>query len=161
MDIYNMREHHVSDDMMYKAAGWERVEQLVQKASATWLGHVARMNIDRRPKQALFGWWGGRTGKGTSVVTHPRFLAKAIDDGGIPAIDWFRMAQKRGTWRSLVQKGWPTQKRDKEMEAAINAWRPGQPLLNSMETSGDAAEGAEEEEEAINDKKRQCPVCQW
>eukprot|EP00973_Karenia_brevis_P032295 4451111-Karenia_brevis.AAC.1 len=59
MDIYLMREHHVSGDSMYQAAGWEQVSDIISKQSLAWLGHIARMRIDRRPKQALFGWVAG------------------------------------------------------------------------------------------------------
>ena len=66
MDVYNMEEHSVTDKQMYSAVEWETVEEIVEKASMWWLGHIARMNVDRRPKQALFGWWAGRESKGTS-----------------------------------------------------------------------------------------------
>ena len=63
MDTHNMQEEHIHDKHMYEAAGWESIEEMVQKASMWWLGHVPRMNIDRRPKQALFGWWAGHAAR--------------------------------------------------------------------------------------------------
>ena len=55
-----LHDLHISNEMLRKAAGWPKVKHMVMRASLTWLGHVARMNIRRRPKQMLFGWWRGR-----------------------------------------------------------------------------------------------------
>ena len=59
-----------------------------------------------------------------------------------------RMAQKRSAWRGVVQRAWPTQKKEKELERAINTWKLGQPLPNSVETNGNTDGGGEGEDEA-------------
>lgn len=57
ISLSDMQEHHISHDMLRKAAGWSTVKEMVMKASLAWLGHVVRMSTNRRPKQMLFGWW--------------------------------------------------------------------------------------------------------
>ena len=58
MDKLNMRALHISDHMLYQAARWDTVEDLVCKHTLHWLGRVASMSIARRPKQVIFGWIG-------------------------------------------------------------------------------------------------------
>ena len=51
MDCYNTRELGVSDNDLYRAAGWEQVQDLIHRQVLVWVGHVARMPEDRLPKQ--------------------------------------------------------------------------------------------------------------
>ena len=75
MDIYAMREHHVSDDMLYQAAGWSTMADTIRRLSMEWVGHVARMPTYRLPKQVLFGWWATRRSKFRyGVVLQPMWL---------------------------------------------------------------------------------------
>eukprot|EP00969_Alexandrium_andersonii_P037024 1622343-Alexandrium_andersonii.AAC.1 len=61
-----------------------------------WLGHVARMQIERYPKQAMFGWIKGKLGRQAGVrVMHPMLARDALCRAGIPLTDWFRQAQDR------------------------------------------------------------------
>jgi hypothetical protein len=59
MDIYAMKDHHVSDAMMYQASGWNTMADTVRRLTLDWVGHIARMPVTRRPKQMPFwlvGW---------------------------------------------------------------------------------------------------------
>jgi hypothetical protein len=59
LDTYNMAEHALHDQDLRRAAGWETVTDMVMRQSLVWLGHVARMPIQRHPKVAMFGWVSG------------------------------------------------------------------------------------------------------
>lgn len=85
-----MQEHHITHEMLRKAAGWAPVKEMVMKASLTWLGHVARMSTNRRPKQMFFGWWKGRTIKANTWTAQSRRLERCLQDAHILVGDWFR-----------------------------------------------------------------------
>ena len=63
MDIYAMQEHHISDEMMYQASGWNTTADTMRRLTLEWVGHIARMPVSRLPKQMLFGWWAGHASK--------------------------------------------------------------------------------------------------
>ena len=181
MDIYAMREHHVSDEMMYKASGWLTMEDTIRRLTLEWVGHVARMPTDRRPKQMLFGWWQNKKSKiCLGVIMQPMWLRRIVRQAGIPAIDWFRLAQDRKEWRKLIQKAIPQKSLTKEQKMELDQWMPGLPLPGiSLEEQGGEGiispeEGEEEEREASEEEegeveevaeqrgeegKYQCPVC--
>ena len=67
-----------------------------------WLGHVARMDSSRLPKQVLFGELPSRC---PSHGPRKRWRDVARSDlavAGIPESDWYDVAQGRGEWRKLV-----------------------------------------------------------
>ena len=79
MDIYAMREHHVSDEMLYQAAGWNTMADTIRRLTLQWVGHVARMPTTRRPKQMLFGWWAGKASKYRyGVILQPMWLRRIV-----------------------------------------------------------------------------------
>ena len=91
-----MAEHGVTDEALYKAAGWEQMKDVIHRQTMVWVGHVARMPTHRLPKQALFGWIGGVLGKQAGVgIVQPRFIQDVLERAGVPPIDWFRQAQDR------------------------------------------------------------------
>eukprot|EP00959_Pyramimonas_sp_CCMP1952_P108482 2268382-Pyramimonas_sp.AAC.1 len=68
MDIYALQEHHIADEALRAAAGWEDVVDVVSRQSLTRLGHVARAPIERRSNRALFGWAGPSKQYGASLL---------------------------------------------------------------------------------------------
>jgi hypothetical protein len=46
----------------------------------------------------------------------------------IPQSDWFRLAQSRSRWRSMVYSKFPPEKVNLEHEQQLNNWRPGRPI---------------------------------
>ena len=92
MDIHNIQEHHVSDEMFYRAAGWDSISDTTRRITPHWVGHIARMPVTRVPQQMLLGWWAGHQGKNRfGVVLQPIWLRVRVRDANIPEIDWFRM----------------------------------------------------------------------
>eukprot|EP00973_Karenia_brevis_P031786 4386047-Karenia_brevis.AAC.1 len=68
------------------------MDEYVKKMSIRWLGHATRMHVDRRPKQALFGWWAGQRGKsrnteGARGTTQARWLLNTIQQAGCTEMD--------------------------------------------------------------------------
>ena len=153
MDRFIMQEHHVRDKQMYKAAGWDPMITYIQRQSLIWLGHIARMHVDRLPKVALFGWWQGQEGRRTCRIAHPKYFSNCLGQAGIPELDWFRIAQHRKDWRGLVQKAYPKIKLSKKHLMDVNKWRPGQDLPTNM------AEIIVSNAPTSNVSNNKCPVC--
>ena len=128
--IWDMREHHYSDDDLRKAAGWETVREALQKRTLIWLGHVARMPKERMVKQVLFGWIRWRTKKAQTARQQTSWIETILLEAKIPIIDWFRRAQDRsGTgWGALVEKTVPKRKLSEGDRQRLNLWRIGEEL---------------------------------
>eukprot|EP00959_Pyramimonas_sp_CCMP1952_P014292 302643-Pyramimonas_sp.AAC.1 len=125
MDIYALQEHHITDEALRKAAGWEEVVDVVSRQSLAWLGHVARMPIERRPKQALFGWTGPSKQYGAGIL-QTCWLERVLKRERVPLIDWFRLAQDRKPWKKRCSRKVPAL--TSEQAAALDAWAPGAAL---------------------------------
>ena len=62
-------------------------------------------------------------------------MESILEEAGIPLIDWFRLAQRKGGkngWNSIVNRAFPRVKIHKydrkDYGKTINEWMPGQPL---------------------------------
>ena len=128
MDVWNMREHHVSDAMMYQASNWLSMSDLIMKLSMQWLGHVSRMPTFRLPKQAIFGWVAGRRGGDFGGrVLQSTWLRRGVVRLGSSEIDWFRQSTDRKLWRQMIKRAFPEEPMGKSRQTQINQWRPGTP----------------------------------
>ena len=124
----DLQEYHISYEMLRRAAGWPSTAHLVMRAALTWLGHVARMPVTRRPKQVLFGWWKGRTLKAHTFVGQARWLERCLARAGIPVGDWFRLAQNRTAWRKRIYDAFPERRLTVAEQHRLDIWTPGHPL---------------------------------
>lgn len=165
MDVWLMRDVHVSDDMMYDMSGWEQVGDIIRRQTLHWLGHVARMPTTRRPKQMLCGWWDTK-----AIVSHsksliyPSWINKVLGNAGISDIDWFRQAMNRKGWRKTIQTAYPTKRLTKEERITLNRWSPmrhGQVEAQYREPIQETPEVVQANEEELSDDEDEyeCPVC--
>ena len=113
MDVFNMKEHRVSDEMMYRAVRWETVEDLICRHTMFWLGHVARMPVWRRPKQVMFGWVAETAARtGTRGALMNSWYNTVIESADVSTMDWFRQAQDRKGWKRTVSQAFPQMRMD-------------------------------------------------
>ena len=166
-----LHEHHVSNNMLRKAAGWPTMKNMIMKAALTWLGHVARMKTARRPKQMLFGWKKGCLLKPSIWGAQTTWLNKCLKYANIPEGDWFRRAQDRGKWRNAVSDAFPVRVLSQKQKKELDEWKPGQRLPDNApdevshsdleEEAGDQGEDADEDNEAKAGQtvRYQCWVC--
>jgi hypothetical protein len=129
LDSYNMQEHHLRDEALYRAVGWDTVTDMVMKHTLVWVGHVARMPITRAPKVALFGWVAGYRPRQHGVgMLQPRWMSDILERVGISDMDWFRLAQNRRAWKRRVNSLFERAPAEAEDIRKLNAWCPGDPL---------------------------------
>ena len=99
------------------------------------------------------------------------WLRRVVKEAGIPMIDWFRLAQDRKQWRSIVDKAYPYKKLDTEQKAELDKWIPGLPLPGLLEldladlldaglSASDEKEEGSDQEGGGEDQRYVCPVCE-
>ena len=130
LDVFNMREYGYSDEGLLRMVHWDPFPLLLHRQVLHWAGHVARMPVSRLPKIALFGWPVGLERRSSGRSKYPTWVKWLLLRHGISTTDWFRLAQKpTGQWLKLVRAKLPRSSLPKDKVAALNAWKPGQPLL--------------------------------
>ena len=122
MHLRLMHATGVTDEALRQAAQWEPIKATVMRQTMTWLGHVARMPIERRPKQFMFGWWQDHVRKAHPIRTQAQWMETVVTHAGVTLTDWFRLAQDKAAWRTAVHRAFPVHKVDKELEARVNEW---------------------------------------
>ena len=180
----DMRNHHLTDEGLRLAAGWETVREAIQRRTLVWLAHVARMPKERQVKQVVFGWVRWRARKTKMARQQTTWLEEVMMDAKIQLIDWFRRAQDKSKtgWMALVDRAFPKRRLTPEEEARLNAWRIGEalptpipkrrrmkrssvPLDAYMGLPGRTQKGVEPEggeygqEEGANPLFIRCPAC--
>ncbi len=97
---WNQQLKHITNaDLRLRWGDPGEVSDVVRKRRLQWLGHVARMNDDRLPKQLLFGWFHQRR-----PAHGPRFrwkdrITADLKKLGVEA--WYQNAQDRTRWKQV------------------------------------------------------------
>ena len=102
-------EQHISHAELRRRMGVEDVATYAARASARWIGHVARMSAQRFPLQVLFGaaadrgpslMMQERKGLCRTIVEHFRSIVRGM---GVDERCWSQAAQDRHGWRHSVR----------------------------------------------------------
>ena len=145
---YQLRRHGISNLILRKMAQWEPFESSVRRASLLWLGHVARMSVEKPQKQALFGWVEHACGKERCPFKQAQWINSCLRHADIPEIDWFRLAQDRNAWTAKIMAAFPPERVEVQKEREFNRWKVGAPIpvwarpteLENMERQYDHSE---------------------
>ena len=100
------RVSHITSAEVRKRFGIEELlEDVIAAKRLRWIGHVARMDDTRLPKQLLFGWLPHhRPAHGTKQRWRDK-VRKDLKTFGIDEGRWFHVAQDRREWRALCREG--------------------------------------------------------
>lgn len=94
--------HHITNNELRCRWGDPgMISDVLRQRRLQWLGHVARMQDERLPKQILFGWL-----PHTRPAHGPRLRWKdrvAADLKKLDVTKWYEIAQKRDAWRSITR----------------------------------------------------------
>ncbi|CAE8679070.1 unnamed protein product [Polarella glacialis] len=152
----DMQKYHIHDNTLCAMAQWEPFYNTMGRQSLLWLGHVARMPKERRPKQALFGWWEGHQTMPHAPFGQSQWLDALRREANIHGMDWFRMAQNRKLWLKTVNAAFPIHAKKPELESKLNKWLPGKrPIINT----GTPEEKAKRIRTRATTEEKICPVC--
>ena len=91
--------HHIPNSRLISFLGVPQIEDLIQQNRMRWLGHIARMDNDRMPKQALFSFLPEGIGTARAVGRQRgKFLRDAFANGiqqmNVPLTGWLQFAQQ-------------------------------------------------------------------
>ena len=126
---YDLRRNGISNSVLRCLAQWEPFETAVRRASLLWLGHVARMSVDKPQKQTFFGWIADAKGKERCPFKQAQWINSCLRQAGIPELEWFRLAQDRELWRKTVLTAFPlSQLIPTRKGSSTQAWQVGDPL---------------------------------
>ncbi len=86
------------------ACKMETIEALVKFRRLRWLGHIARMEDDRLPKQLLFAQLEKKSsvGPGRPIKCWTDYVRDDLRTISL-AYDWYRLAQNREKWREKIK----------------------------------------------------------
>ena len=97
-----MKEYRITNNTLLERCGVQPMRAILTTRVVRWIGHVARMDNTRLPKQILFGKLVG--------LDQPMYLGgrklrswylQCLGERGV-GIEWFQLAQDRKRWRTVV-----------------------------------------------------------
>ena len=111
---WEQEQHHVNNDALRAWLGVPTIRQMITQARLRWVGHMARMENHRLPKQMLFAFFPGDVGVPTAPGRRPgKWLAfdivNDLEQSGVKVIGWMMEARKHGgsNWRQIVFRSAP------------------------------------------------------
>ena len=107
--IWNQEQMHVNNGHLRAWLGVPAVCDMIVQARTRWLGHVARMDNARLPKQMLFAFFPGSVGVPTQLGRRTgKWLAfdfvNDLEKAGIPISGWMQITRRNNgsEWRDKV-----------------------------------------------------------
>ncbi len=89
-----------------KMANAQEIFEIIHRRCARWMGHVARMAVDRLPKQITFGWLPNQPPLPRKTLhRHVHHTTLALRSLGISPQTWYDEAQDRTHWHTITQRG--------------------------------------------------------
>ena len=101
-----MWRQHISTQQLEQQLGLESMDTYISKRQLRWLGHVRRIDYERRlPRRMLSAWVPSRRPNGAPKMTYGRTVTKALDKFGVDVARWPELAANRPVWRTMLKTG--------------------------------------------------------
>jgi len=104
--MWHTREYRITTTSLLKVLGLRNVETYVCGRQLQWAGHVARMGMERLPRQFLSAWCGRPRPVGRPGMTYGATLEAALKFAGVEVDGWMEQAQDRAGWRQVIKGTW-------------------------------------------------------
>jgi len=104
--IWHTREYRITTASLLKVLGLRNIETYVCRRQLQWAGHVARMGMERLPRQFLSAWCGRPRPVGRPEMTYGATLEAALKFAGVEVGGWMEQAQDRAGWMQVVKGIW-------------------------------------------------------
>ena len=105
-------DHHISTQELGQRLGIETIDTYVTRRQLRWLGHVRRMDYDRRlPRRMLSAWVPHPRPRGAPKMTYGHSIRKALSKFHIDHETWTELAADRPIWRETLRLGQPAIRR--------------------------------------------------
>ena len=94
--------HRISTNQLLERLGIKPIVNYVSRRQLSWLGHVARMPIDRLPRKLLSSWVRCRRPRGCPEFTYGRGVYKALRHVNVSKSSWYDLAVDRIAWKNVL-----------------------------------------------------------
>ncbi len=96
-----------SNATIRKLASMPDIIETLHRRAAQWMGHVARMEVIRLPKQLTFSWLPEQPPQPAVIgqKRHTHQVLAVFRCLGISPLTWYDQAQDRKLWHNLTQEG--------------------------------------------------------
>ena len=129
-----LRSQGLNNTTLQHLVQWEGFESAVRRTTLMWVGHVARMSLEKPQKLAMFGWIDGNHARPRAPPRQAQWINSCLKAAGIADADWFRLAQNKTAWTRRVQEAFPPEQVVSSKEDILDQWRPGRPLPDFART---------------------------
>ena len=85
------RAHHVKSVDLNELVQWEPFLHTIARQNLFWLGHLARMQVQRLPKQAAAGFWEGHKIRVNPAQRQGQWFKFLLAQIQVSQLDWFRL----------------------------------------------------------------------
>ena len=101
-----MWDEHISTQELGQRLRIDSIDTSITRRQLRWLGHVARMDFDRRlPRRMLSAWVPHPRPVGAPTMTYGRSIGKALAKFNVDEARWAELALDRGAWRQMLRTG--------------------------------------------------------
>ena len=101
-----MWDEHISTQELGQRLRIDSIDTSITRRQLRWLGHVARMDFDRRlPRRMLSAWVPHPRPVGAPTMTYGRSIGKALAKFNVDEARWAELALDRGAWRQMLRAG--------------------------------------------------------
>jgi len=105
-------DHHTTTQELGQRLGIETIDTYINRRQLRWVGHVRRMDYDRRlPRRMLSAWVRHPRPQGAPKMTYGRSIHKALKMFHIDPETWVDLAADRPVWRETLRLGQPAVRR--------------------------------------------------
>jgi len=102
VNLWKTREFHLKTESLLDRLGMRSLDFYLHRRIIKWVGHVARMPLDRLPRKFLTAWVHGPRGKNQPKLHYGTHITKCLKNIGV-FDDWYTRAQDRDDWRAVVR----------------------------------------------------------
>ncbi len=103
--MHQVWTHRINTDELYERSGIKSVgHYYIRVRTLRWVGHVARMDKTRLPRQLFTAWVANSRHFGGTEMTYGRSLERWLMHANLPIefSEWSKLAQNRPKWRALI-----------------------------------------------------------
>ncbi len=102
VNLWKTREFHLKTETLLNRLGMRSLNFYLHRRIIKWVGHVARMPLDRLPRKFLTAWVRGPRDKKQPKLHYGTHITTCLKKIGV-FDGWYTRAQDRKGWRAVVK----------------------------------------------------------
>ena len=95
-------KHRISNEQLLERLDIKPIDNYISRRQLSWLGHVARMPINRLPRKLLSSWVRCPRPRGCPEFTYGRSVFKALRYVNVCKSSWYDLANDRNAWKNVL-----------------------------------------------------------